>query len=471
MVRKKEPSEGKAPLPASKKIEVTRTSKPQPVGEYEDVPRARRSRKKGGGRIIVALLVVLVLLGLGWFAAQAILGHGNGGLFSGLLGGAKLAGEEDGRVNFLIMGNPGDPNYDGTELTDTVMVASYDMTNKTVNLFSLPRDLYVSVPKYGSTKVNAVYEIGKRQFDDGPGTLTKTIEGLLGIEIPYYFRIDFAGFEKIVDELGGVTLTVKKDLSDPFYPAANDAYQTVEFKAGTYTMDGDMALKYARSRQTTSDFDRARRQQDVMIALRNKALDLELLSAPAKGLEIVSVLDKHFETNLSKEEFERFFKLMTELDSSKITNKVFDDSPDGLLYATRVGEAYALKPLNDDYSKLAEYVESVFAGGSAPVEEQPAQQEEPLTIEVLNGTNITGLAGKVADKLADAKYTVSRTANNPTKGVEKTVVYDNTNGQKLSAINKLAQMMGATVSTEKLTMPAGVEARVVVGRDAEEFVK
>jgi LCP family protein required for cell wall assembly len=475
MVRKKEAKEVKPRETAERRVKVV---KRESVDSYEQAeperrPVRRASGGNGTGRVVLALVLVLALLGVGWFATQWLLGNKDGNLLASLLSGrgSKLVGEEDGHVNFLLMGNAGDPSHDGPDLTDTIMVASYDTDKKFLSLFSLPRDLYVSVPNNGSMKINAVYETGKRKLNDGPGTLAKTVEEVLGIKIPYYMRIDFAGFSELVDKLGGISVSVKKDLSDPFYPAPNDGYQLVEFKAGDYTMDGENALKYVRSRKTTSDFDRAIRQQGVMVSIRNKAMDLELLTAPSKAMEILGVLDNHFETNLKKSEVERMLSLFVDLDPANVSSKVFDDSPAGLLYATRVGEAYALKPINDDYSKLAEFVANTLAQAG----EEPSEEEEvsmvPLKIEVLNGTNITGLAGKVAEKVKPLGFSIVRAANNPTKGVKESVIYDNTGGKRLSDLKKLAEILNATISTEKVTMSSGVEARLVVGETAQDLVK
>ena len=145
-------------------------------------------------------------------------------------------------------------------------------------------------------------------------------------------------------------------------------------------MDGEMALKYARSRKTTSDFDRARRQQQVVIALRDKALELELLMAPAKMADIQSIVASHFSTNLTEGEAKRLMELAKDFDTANISNKVFDDSPAGLLYGTKVDGIFVLKPVDDDYTKISAFVASAL-NRSVPVDNQDADIEvEPLRI-------------------------------------------------------------------------------------------
>lgn len=474
MVRRKNSEEEPAPKKSSapKKISSKQTKKREvSVEDAVEATTMKMKKRKGGGKLAVALVMVAVLLGVGWFTTQWLLTGNNGNVLSGLFDNqTELIGEEEGRVNFVLLGNPGAEDYDGTRLTDTIMVASYDVENDFLNMFSIPRDMYVPVPSGGFAKANAVYEIGEDKNNDGPGEVIAMLEEILEIEIPYYMRIDFEGFTKVVDELGGVTVTVDRALSDPFYPGPNFGYQLVEFDEGTYTMDGDTALKYVRSRQTTSDFDRARRQQGMMVALRDKAMDLELLTAPTKAFEILDVLASHFDTNLSRDEFERVMKLVLDFDSANVANKVFDDSPAGLLYGTRVDNIYVLKPVDDDYTKLASFVEDALSSGSE-LEEVPAVVEEPLKLEVLNGTNVTGLAGGVADKLADLNFDIVRVGNNPTRGFDAPVIYDNTDGKKFSSLKRLAEILGATISQDEISLPANVEARLVVGTSSENFTQ
>lgn len=434
-------------------------------------------KKRGkGARFLGISLVVIILLILGWFATKlAISGWQINkdtllkDLFS--LNTATLIGEDEGRVNIVLMGNPGPgDDVEGPDLTDTLIVASLSTTPEGNNvLFSLPRDLYVKVPGYGNTKINAVYEIGNNQEAGSGGDLVADIVGdILGIEIPYYVRVDFSGFEKLIDELGGVTVIVDKDLHDDKYPTSNKGYETVDIKAGTYTMDGAMALKFARSRQSTSDFDRAARQQKVILAIRDKANQMEWLSNPAKAITIMDILADHFATNMKINEMKKLVGLMKDFDVSKLVNKVFDDSPTGLLYGTRVNEIYVLLPVGDDYKTITDYVSKILSNEIDQGELDQQATQEPLKIEVFNGTNITGLAKKVATTLEQQGYSVVEIGNNTTKGFVKTMVYDISDGQRVWEIRKLAESLGAEIATDKITTSTGALARVVLGSDANK---
>ncbi|MFH1088517.1 MAG: LCP family protein [Patescibacteria group bacterium] len=434
-------------------------------------------RKRGkGARFLGVSLVVAVLLLLGWFVTKLAIGGWQinkntllKDLFS--LNTATLIGEDQGRVNIVLMGMPGPgDDVEGPDLTDTLIVASLSTTPEGKNvLFSLPRDLYVKVPGYGNTKINAVYEIGNNQEAGSGGKVVADIAGdILGLDIPYYVQVDFSGFEKLIDELGGVTITVDKDLYDDKYPTPSKGYETVDIKVGNYTMDGAMALKFARSRQSTSDFDRAARQQKVILAIRDKAKQMEWLSNPAKAITVMDILADHFATNMRINEMKRLISLIQDFDVSQLVNKVFDDSPTGLLYGTRVNEIYVLLPVGDDYKTITDYVSKLLSGevNQGELDQQTAQ--EPLKIEVLNGTTITGLAKKVATKLEQQGYKVVEVGNNATKGFVKTMVYDISDGQRVWEVRKLAESLGAEMATDKITTSSGALARVVLGNDANQ---
>ncbi|HCR42277.1 TPA: hypothetical protein DIV45_02890 [Patescibacteria group bacterium] len=433
-------------------------------------------KRSGGSRVLGVSLVVVILLVLGWFATKLALSGwqiNKDTLFQDLfsLSTATLIGEDQGRVNIVLMGMPGaGDGVEGPDLTDTLIVASLSIKPEGSNfLFSLPRDLYVKVPTYGNTKINAVYEIGNNQTAGGGDITVADVAGdILGLEIPYYVRVDFSGFEKLIDELGGITVTVDKDLRDDKYPTANKGYETVEIKAGTYTMDGAMALKFARSRQSTSDFDRAARQQKVILAIRDKAKQLDWLSNPAKAITIMDILADHLSTNLKINEMKRLVGLMKDFDVNKLINKVFDDSPTGLLYGTRVNEIYVLLPVGDDYKAITEYVAKLLSGTISPGELDQQTTKEPLKIEVLNGTNVAGLAKKIATQLEQQGYKVVATGNNATKGLTKTLVYDISDGQRIWEVRKLATSLGAEIATDKVTTTSGALARVVLGSDANK---
>ncbi len=189
-------------------------------------------------------------------------------------------GGDGGRTNVLLLGIDRRGGSDWAYRTDTIMVVGLDPGSRGAAVLSIPRDLQVTIPGYGEDRINTanVYGYVRDYRGGGPALLQATIEANFGIPIDGYLMFDFAAFEQIVDALGGIDLDVEEPLHDTRYPDPRPgdphAYKTIHFDAGPQHMDGKRALEYARSRMSTSDFDRARRQQEILLAIRRKVLSL-----------------------------------------------------------------------------------------------------------------------------------------------------------------------------------------------------
>lgn len=159
--------------------------------------------------------------------------------------------------------------------TDSIMVLAIDASNHRAALVSFPRDIYLPIPGFGYSRINTAFPYGE-EIKPGGGLplLMSTIDKNFGIPIERYVRIDFSGFKELIDALGGVDITVDCALNDELIPR----YFGVDtLEPGDYHMNGEQALYYSRSRKTTNDFDRARRQQRVLLAVRSRILDGNLL--------------------------------------------------------------------------------------------------------------------------------------------------------------------------------------------------
>jgi LCP family protein required for cell wall assembly len=186
--------------------------------------------------------------------------------------------------------------------TDSIMLAFVDPRAKRVSLLSIPRDLWVRIPGYASNRINTVDALGERAGYPGGGAalLDKTLRYNLGVPVHHYVRIDFSGFVRVVDALGGVTVDVKHPLTDNFPdPMSPSGWAWITLPAGPYHMDGRLALRYCRSRVTTSDFDRAARQQQVLLALGQKTLTFEAL---ARAPQLWAEFNGAFQTDLTMTE-------------------------------------------------------------------------------------------------------------------------------------------------------------------------
>lgn len=269
-----------------------------------------------------------------------------------------LRGEEEGRINILLLGRAG-TNHSGKNLTDTIALLSIDTTSNKAGLLSIPRDLYA--PIAGSnffTKINSIYQYGLRENGDG-SAIEKTVSFITGVPIHYTVIVDFDGFEKIVDAIGGVTIQNARDIYDPRYPGKNYSYETFELKAGWHTLDGKTALKYVRERHDDpeGDFGRAKRQQEVLQALHDKALDPALFGNIFTIERLLTALGESVRTNITTREMESFLSLGKKIDSQNIGTTVVDAwKKESLLRVAHVdtpsGAAFVLVPRSGTWEEV-----------------------------------------------------------------------------------------------------------------------
>lgn len=245
---------------------------------------------------------------------------------------------KDDTLDVLILGTHG-------TLTDTIMLASINPVRKTVSLFSIPRDLAVN-----GRRINEYYA----RF--GIDSLRTKIEELTGLYPEKYVVLDMKAFESIVDRLGGVDVTVEKALHDASYPGPNFKYQTFSVEAGTHHFDGRTALMYARSRKSTSDFDRAVRQQQIIEAVRAKITSLNLLENVDELVGIYSEVMGSVKTDVDMIDFVAYAKRYRDFEIER--GNVLTSS--NYLYSTRGSEgAYLLLPKDASYQAIRGYVAGV----------------------------------------------------------------------------------------------------------------
>lgn len=241
-------------------------------------------------------------------------------------------------LDILIIGH-------NAKLTDTILLASINPTTRKATLVSIPRDLY-----HKGRKINELYS------KYGVEELQRATKEITGIYPEKYVIFGFESFTDLVDILGGVTITVDKKLVDNAYPGPNDTYTTIVFNPGTYHMDGATALKYARSRKSTSDFDRAKRQQQVINAVKERAKELNVLSRLDLSTKIYAKVQENIETNISL--FEGLSYLQQYQHYSIDGGNVLSTA--NLLYSTRSSRGqYILLPKGQTYAGIKEFVANV----------------------------------------------------------------------------------------------------------------
>jgi LCP family protein required for cell wall assembly len=221
----------------------------------------------------------------------------------------------DGRTTILFLGIPGG-DHDGNDLTDSMMLAVVDATGSGMRLVSLPRDLWSPSIQ---DKINSIYHYGERSEPGGGLPFTeRTLSDLLGIPVDYAVTLDFSGFRRVIDTIGGIDVTVTASFTDEWYPIAgreNDGcggdpdyrcrYKTVTFTKGVTHMDGETALTYVRSRHADSaqgsDFDRGRRQQEVMTAVGRRLRSPAFFTRPAMVSAALAAASDALDTDMGYE--------------------------------------------------------------------------------------------------------------------------------------------------------------------------
>lgn len=420
----------------------------------------KRLTFKQGALIAVAVLAMVgIFYGVSTFGTLSKIIVKNTGRGAPLLRGGGIQGEGDGRINVLILGMGG-PGHPGGLLADTIMVLSVDPVNHKAAFLTVPRDLAVDYPKplTGGGKINNVHAFGeerKRQAPGGgPALMKQMVSEVLDLPIHYFVRVDFKAFEKLVDTVGGVTVNVEKALSDPLYPAPNMIdYEPFSIAAGTQNLAGKVALKYARSRETTSDFDRSRRQVQLLLALKEKVLRLNILANPRKLSEIATTLGDHLRTDFSIKEFERFFEIATAITEKPIV-KVLDLSESGPL-VSRAGEngAYLLYPKSGDFTEVQRTAHEIFS--------DPYLALEQARVEIRNSSGSDELATEVERLLRSYGYQIARVSH--TKDVvDKTQIYDFSKGTKGFTVDFLKKRLSASVVQPDTTFKRATNADLVL---------
>lgn len=442
--------------------------------EHKSHSKINYYKRPKRGKFIVLSIVILLVAGFAYLGVKAYQSANNiftedGGIKS--LFDQNALKQTDGVTNMLILGKGG-ANHAGGQLTDSLLLLRIRQSDKKIATISIPRDLYVTIPDHGKGKINEAYATGFNDTKDsnqknqaGADLAAEVVETVAGVPIHYTAVVDFVGFQKMVDALGGVTVNVEKNLYDPLYPKdvmtedgqfkETYAYTTVDIKAGLQNMDGDIALKYARSRESTSDFDRSRRQQNLMVAIKDKALSLGILANPVKVTDLLSTIGNHIKINMSLSEIKGLIEMIQNMKKDEIISRVLDNDPQtGLLESTNLG-GYYLVPKAGNFNAVQAMVKTVF-GGSA------TDTPEVISVEVLNGSGEVGLAGKFAQILKDEGLKVTNIANNP-KLISKTQIQNGAGSSKV-----LSQIRAHLNSPEVIALDEPGKIIVIIGRDYGE---
>lgn len=211
-------------------------------------------------------------------------------------------------VNFLLLGAPGAGN-DAPDLTDTIIIAHFNPNKNKIYLFSIPRDLLVKMPDSDYyTKINSLYARNKNNIGHEFDAIRQTAAEITSLAIDHYVFIDLSVLKNAIDTLGGINVMVKKDIADTKFPGPNHSYQTFEIKAGWRYLDGETALKYARTRhEGAGDFDRIERQQEILQAIKQKILGLRFWNFSAYW-QLYNDFSKNIKTDLGLWQLKNYYE-------------------------------------------------------------------------------------------------------------------------------------------------------------------
>lgn len=307
-----------------------------------EIYKNRRLLTKTQKWITVGITAVILIL-VGWGCVVGVQFMHQTGLTPGLAiqllvnDGITLKSSSN-KTNILLLGIGGG-THEGEDLTDTMIVLSLNNANKSAALISIPRDIWSDTLK---DKVNSAYHYGELKEKGGGMLLAKVVaEDVIGMPIQYSLLIDFSGFKDIVDLVGGIDVNVSKAFTDNDYPIPGKehdtcpgdptnrcVYETVHFDSGMQHMNGDRALIYVRSRHAEgeegSDFARNRRQQEVLIALKDKIMHPLKWVTPSRLSELPHVIDQATDTDMNIGELATVFKRYIRIKDGSVTKISFD---------------------------------------------------------------------------------------------------------------------------------------------------
>lgn len=437
--------------------------------------------------VLVAVFFALLLLaGIGK-AMMSVRGIGVTNVLS--IAGADLPTDEHGYTNFLLMGQ-GDADHDGKNLTDTIMIASIDPEGtKSAVLLSLPRDTYLlSTERMGKGKINSMYRDFRSYliYNEGMEPREAEIAALqelgdeigrkLNMTIHHTVKVDFIAFVRAVDTIGGVDIDVPYDIEDLEYPNETYGFEPFIIRAGPRHLDGETALKYARSRHTTSDFGRSARQQQLLGAMAEKAKKEGLLKDAGAITSFMKIMSENVETTMTLRELIGAASLGQKLERDKIITMQLNDrnalydgfiEPGGMLYT----------PPRNLFDGAA-----VLLPVSIP--EYPVTWKQPQTlsellfnhrelyleapeIAVLNAGAAPGMARKLATELIRYGFDVPLIENGDTEKRDDSIILSSPEPDEV--LSTFSTLLNVPLKASPSDLPAEQKKRITIllGRDYE----
>ncbi|MDX1615435.1 MAG: LCP family protein [Candidatus Promineifilaceae bacterium] len=374
------------------------------------------------------------------------------------------------RVTILLLGIDQRCDEEGPTRTDTMMVLTIDPVGKTAAVLSLPRDLWVEIPGFGVDKINQANFKGEVSDypGGGPALAVETVESALGVSIDYYATVNFDAFVRVVDEINGIDVIVSERIEDDTYPDNCYGYDPFYLDAGNQHLDGQQALKYARTRATFGgDVDRAIRQQQVVMAVRDKILRLDMIpQLLAKAPQLWRIFQDNVQTNLTFNEAVQLGLLVQDIPAEDIRAEVLDF--DYVYDQTTPDGQQVLIPIRDKVRTLRN---ELFAPPAVPtpvMEDLPQLvAQENAQVAIFNGTTTFGLAAATQSFLESNNINVAEIGNADAATYRRTQIIDyGSHPSTTTFLVRLMDLPPLNVSTG--TNPQGAyDLLIILGSDWE----
>lgn len=413
--------------------------------------------------------------------------------------GGSVQSPDDQRITFLLLGVDQRPDDPSPLRTDTMIVVTIQPETNQVGMISLPRDLFVPIPGFDySGKITTAFTVGEiNKYPGGGAALAKkTVSEFLGYPVDYYVRIDFDGFVQAIDAIGGVDVMVANTIHDEEYPTIDYGYQTFHIDAGPQHLDGETALKYARSRHGVGndDFQRTKRQQQLLLAVKDKLIENKLLT-PVRLLDLIRVVSNSVDHDIPAATLPSLLSLASNVQLDQIQQLVIDTRYAQIDANSKFGwilvpNREKIRPAVDEIF-LAQTTPTVTAVDVAALAEQQTRQQaaqarqqvlsdyqeqaellrrqlsaEGARVGVYNGTGDPTLTARAVDWLERQGYNVVEAQEADRSAYPRTTLI--TYGENPVATEGLKDMFAIARENVQTGQPgdqAAVDLRLIIGQD------
>ncbi len=373
---------------------------------------------------------------------------------------------DPGRVTILLLGIDQRGGEAGPFRTDTMIVLTLDPVRRTGAMLSIPRDLWVNIPGFQPGRINTANALGD-SFDvpgGGPALAAAAVQQNLGLRIDHTVRINFDLFLTAVNAIAPVEVCISETIHDTQYPDGSLGYMTVHFDPGCQDLDAVQLLQYARTRHTEGgDFDRARRQQQVITALRDRVLSLGGIAALiGQAPTLWEAVRQDVQTTLNLEEILSLGGLALDIPGENIVQAVLDNN---YVYLETTASGDQVLRLRGDAMRAL--VQDLFNPVQLSQDDlQRLAASENVVLSVVNGTTTQGLAAEMRDWLIGRGFGVAEVGNAQLTNYTETIIKDYTNNPYSARL--LASLLGLPVTrvrpgSDNATL---YDIQIVVGTDA-----